>query len=106
MASRIDPEEGQGESPLPNGADNNSWRLVIITVALYQARFKDWPTEVRMAPIALWSLAQIARLEKLETLANRRRLRTTLRGSLVARSSRGRAHSAVAGQAHRQGIVG
>ena len=74
---------------MPNGADKNFRRLVA-TIAAYHERFKDWPTEVRVAPWAIWSLAQLLDLENFEKLGNRVRLGTTLRTSFAAGSSRGR----------------
>lgn len=74
---------------MPNGADKNYWRLVT-TIAGYHEPFKDWPSEVRMAPWAVWSLAQVLDLENFEMLGNRVRLRTTLRTSFAAGGSRGR----------------
>lgn len=73
---------------MPNGADKNYWRLVT-TIALYRRRFGDWPTEVRLSPVTLWSLAQLLNMPNFELLARRVRIRTTLRASLTAGSRRG-----------------
>ena len=73
---------------MPNGVDKNFWRLVS-TVAAYHARHKDWPSEARLAPWAIWSLAQLLDAENFELLASRLPLRTTLRASFSAGSSRG-----------------
>jgi len=62
----------------------------VITVAAYHARFKDWPTEVRLAPWALREVAHLLDAENFELLASRVRLGTTLRTSFAAGSKRGR----------------
>lgn len=74
---------------MPNGADKNFRRLVI-TVAAYDARFKDWPTELRMQPWALHEIAYLLDAQNFDLLANRLRLATTLRTPFVAGSKRGR----------------
>ena len=74
---------------MPNGADKNFRRLVI-TVAAYHVRFKDWPTEVRLAPWAMRDIAHLLDQENFELLAGRLRLATTLRAGFAAGSARGR----------------
>ena len=74
---------------MPNGADKNFRRLVI-TVAAYHARFKDWPSEVRMQPWALRDMAHLLDAQNFDLLASRLRLATTLRTPFVAGSKRGR----------------
>jgi hypothetical protein len=60
--------------PLPNGIDKNIVRLSV-TVGVFRARFKQWPTHARFEPIVLWDLAQILDSETFARLASLMELR-------------------------------
>jgi hypothetical protein len=67
---------------MPNGIDKNIVRLSV-TVGVYRARFKQWPTHARFEPIVLWDFAQILDSESFARLASLMELRTQKGGISV-----------------------
>ena len=67
---------------MPNGIDKNIVRLSV-TVGVYRARFKVWPTHARFEPIVLWDLARILDDQDFARLASRIELRTQSEGISV-----------------------
>lgn len=75
---------------MPNGVDKNLVRLSV-ACAVYRRRYREWPSEARLAPDALWDIAQILDMANFISLAARLRLRT----SEAARISVGGSHGHV-----------
>jgi hypothetical protein len=73
---------------MPNGADKNLIRLSI-ACAVYRQRFREWPSEARLAPVVLWDIAQLLDGENFISLAARLRLRTSEHAQISVGGSHG-----------------